>query len=221
MDGAPTFEEAAARIRSAPRVRASRRLSVPGFAPAAVLVPVLRRPVGPSVLFTERTREVAHHKGQVSFPGGALEPGEDPVAGALREAREEVGLEPARVEVLGTLDDQPSVSRFVVTPVLGLVADPPPVFVGDPREVAEPFEVPLATLLDRSRFRAERWGPERMPPGAPVRELLALRESFEEYDPSTSTYQVYFFDAVTGRAIWGLTARILKGLLDRAFGFSG
>ncbi len=207
------------RARSSLADREPRRLSVPGFAAAAVLVPVLRRPAGATVLFTKRTRTVAHHKGQVSFPGGALEPGEDAVAGALREAREEVGLDPGLVEVVGTLDDHPSVSRYVVTPVVGLVADPPPAFVADAREVAEPFEVPFTTLLDRSRFRVERWGPDRMPPGAPVRELLELREGFEEYDPASRTYAVYFFDAVPGRTIWGLTARILKVLLERAFGF--
>ena len=124
VDG-PGFEEAAELIRVALAERAPRRLQVPGFRPAAVLIPLLRRPDGPTVLFTLRTLEVPHHKGEISFPGGGLAAGEEPEAAALREAEEEVGLAPPRARLLGALDDVPSVWRYVVTPVAAAISDPP------------------------------------------------------------------------------------------------
>lgn len=116
--------------------------------PAAVLVPLVDRPEGLQVMLTRRTDHLAHHAGQVSFPGGRQEDHDDgPVACALRESEEETGLPPSRVDVLGFLDDYLTVTNFRVVPVVGLVA-PPFTLRPDPFEVAEVFEVPLSFLAD-------------------------------------------------------------------------
>jgi 8-oxo-dGTP pyrophosphatase MutT (NUDIX family) len=210
------FDETGRRIREVLAGRAPRRLALPGFDRAAVLVPVLRRPDGPTLLFTRRTERLKKHRGEISFPGGHLEGAEDAPAAALREAREEVALDPRAVEVLGELDDRPSVTRIVVTPVVGLVADPPAGFERDEREVGEVFEVPLERLVDRRALRSEWWDRSRLPAGELDRPLLDL--SGDEVDRERGRYKVYFFTAAgPGRVIWGLTARILKDLVDRAF----
>src|SRR5437660_264871 len=105
-----TFDDAKERIRTALNHRVPRRLHLAGFRPAAVLVPILRRADSATVLFTRRTATMRQHGGQVSFPGGALERDETARDGALREAWEEVGLDPARVEILGELGDYLSIS---------------------------------------------------------------------------------------------------------------
>lgn len=116
--------------------------------PAAVLVPLVERADGMTVLLTRRTDHLHHHAGQISFPGGRLEQDDaSAIACALREAEEETGLAPAAVEVLGTLDDYVTITRFAVTPVVGVVT-PPFDLRPDPFEVAEVFEVPLAFVLD-------------------------------------------------------------------------
>jgi 8-oxo-dGTP pyrophosphatase MutT (NUDIX family) len=116
--------------------------------PAAVLIPVLRRDEGLTVLFTKRTAHLHDHAGQISFPGGRAEP-EDPdlETTALREAAEEIGLQAERVEVLGRLHEYITVTGYRVTPVVALV-DVPVELKLDAFEVAEVFEVPLAFLLD-------------------------------------------------------------------------
>ena len=116
--------------------------------PAAVLVPLVRRESGLTVLFTRRTAHLNDHAGQISFPGGRSEPGDAYAAEtALREAAEEIGLAAARVEVLGELHKYVTVTGYRVTPVVGLVA-PPLELRPDDFEVAEVFEVPLEFLLD-------------------------------------------------------------------------
>lgn len=116
--------------------------------PAAVLVPLVDRPGGLTVLLTQRTDHLAHHAGQVSFPGGHIEPGDGgPKETALRETEEEVGIDRGRVRVIGRLDTYVTRTGFVVTPVVGIV-EPPFDVTPDPHEVAEVFEVPLAFLLD-------------------------------------------------------------------------
>ncbi|MBI4455681.1 MAG: CoA pyrophosphatase [Acidobacteria bacterium] len=217
-----SFENLPQRIRRVLEVRERRRLALDAFHPAAVLIPILQRAHGPVVLFTRRSEALPQHGGQISFPGGRCDVGEDACTAALREAREEVALDPAGVEILGSLDDQPSVSRFVVTPVVGFISKPPKVFCPQEGEVVEPFEVLLEDLLDRNQVRFEWWDRTRMPSGAPVEELLNARTWFEEFDPRTERYKVYFFQAGPGpnRLIWGLTARILKDLLERVFGLN-
>ncbi len=157
---------------------------------AAVLVPFVRRAGALSVLFTRRGEHLRAHAGQISFPGGAVEPGDaDAVATALRETCEETGIAPSLVEPFGYLDCLSTVSGYAVTPVAGFV-DGAYALSLHPDEVDEVFEVPLAFILDAGRLRSERilWR------GAP-REIYAI-----EWE---------------GRRIWGATAAILKNLLDR------
>jgi 8-oxo-dGTP pyrophosphatase MutT (NUDIX family) len=213
---APGFEEAIRRIRAALAARAPRPLDVPAYRPAAVLVPLLARPGGPTILFTRRTETVPHHKGEISFPGGVREPGEDAAAAALREAHEEVGLPPSAAEVLGTLDDLPSIAGYVVTPVVAAVRTPPPAFSAAVFEVLEPFELPLARLLDPAVRRASLWDPARLPPAAAAA-VRASRIAFEDVDAATGHWRVWSFHADEQRVVWGLTARILADLVDRAF----
>lgn len=131
---------------------------------AAVLVPLVVRAAGLSVMLTQRADNLSNHAGQVSFPGGSREPSDaTPVAAALREAQEEVDLDPARVEVLGALPDYLTGTGFRVTPVIGLVHEPFTV-TADSLEVASIFEVPLAFLMDPANHevRVFRWeGGER------------------------------------------------------------
>ncbi len=116
--------------------------------PAAVLVPVLNRPHGPTVLFTQRTAHLHDHAGQISFPGGRVDEGDaDRVATALREAQEEIGLARDRVEIIGRLPDYDIMTGFRVTPIVGWLESPLE-FTPDPFEVAEVFEVPLAFFLE-------------------------------------------------------------------------
>jgi 8-oxo-dGTP pyrophosphatase MutT (NUDIX family) len=122
--------------------------------PAAVLIPIIDHPEVMTVLLTRRTAHLAHHPGQISFPGGRLEPGDrgDAIVCALRETAEETGLDPGRVRIMGRLDDHLTGTGFIVTPVVGLVS-PPFQLSPDPFEVAEAFEVPLSFLLDQSNHR--------------------------------------------------------------------
>jgi 8-oxo-dGTP pyrophosphatase MutT (NUDIX family) len=124
------------------------RLRPGRLVPAAVLVPVIERPQGLTVLFTVRAPELRHHAGQVSFPGGRLDPSDPgPREAALREAREEVGLGDELVEVAGYLPNYMTITGFSVTPVVGFVADEFQPRL-DASEVSEAFEVPLEVLLD-------------------------------------------------------------------------
>jgi len=118
-----------------------------GFRSAAVLVPVIDRDETLTVLFTRRTAHLHDHAGQISFPGGRTEPGEDAVQTALRETEEEIGLARDRVHVLGELSQYTTVTGYRVTPIVGVV-QPPFDLAPDEFEVAEVFEVPLAFLLD-------------------------------------------------------------------------
>ena len=165
----------------------------PGLTLAAVLVPLVTHADGLTALFTRRTDHLADHAGQISFPGGRVEPGDrDPVATALREAAEEVGLGDDRIEVVGCLDVLDTSTGFLVTPVVGLIA-PPVALTLDTFEVAEAFEVPLAFLLDPANRRRE------------VRRRGGRPREVDAFD-----YQ--------GRTIWGATARMvinLHEILDR------
>ncbi|MCO6419805.1 CoA pyrophosphatase [Siccirubricoccus sp. KC 17139] len=152
---------------------------------AAVLVPIVTHPA-PSILLTLRAARMNAHAGQVSFPGGRMEPGETPEATALREAAEEVGLDPRLPELLGRLPDQVTGTGFHITPVVALV--PPPLqLTPSPAEVEEPFELPLAVVLD---------------PGAPERHRREVAGGTREFWvwPHERHY------------IWGATAAILVNL---------
>jgi 8-oxo-dGTP pyrophosphatase MutT (NUDIX family) len=122
--------------------------------PAAVLVPLVDRPDGMTVLLTQRASQLARHAAQIAFPGGRVDDTDADVASAaLREAQEEIGLEPARVQVFGYLPDHVVISGFRVTPVLGLVT-PPFSLELNPHEVAGVFEVPLDHVLDSANHKA-------------------------------------------------------------------
>jgi len=123
---------------------------------AAVLVPLVERPEGLAILLTKRTSHLAHHPGQISFPGGRLEPVDqgDFVACALRETEEEVGLAAGLVRVIGRLDDYITGTGFMVRPVVGVIT-PPFTLSPDDFEVAEVFEVPLDFVLDQANHQLQ------------------------------------------------------------------
>ncbi|HZG47802.1 MAG TPA: CoA pyrophosphatase [Allosphingosinicella sp.] len=126
--------------------------------PAAVLVPVVDRPA-PSVILTLRPETMRKHPGQISFPGGRIDPDDDgPVAAALREAEEEIGLPPSSVDVIGLADRYRTVTGFEVMPVVGVVPPDLPIRP-QPGEVAAVFEAPLHYLLDpdNHRMREAEW----------------------------------------------------------------
>ena len=160
---------------------------------AAVLILFLYRSGEPRVVFTKKTDAVPHHKGQFAFPGGVVETFDaSRVETALREAREEIGLEPADVEVLGLFDDAPTgVTNFVITPVVGL-APSGPALAPDGREVERVVEIPLAHLLDPATYREEVWR----------REGMLHRVSFFTYGEDV---------------VWGATGRILRDVLGAVF----
>ena len=161
-----------------------RRVQVPDARAAAVLIPVLADPE-PAVLFTVRTETVRSHKGQISFPGGSIDPGDaSPEAAALRETQEEIGLDPASVEVVGELDTTPTfVSGFVISPFVGMLRGRPRLRP-NPAEVAEVLEVPLADLNDE--IRAE--------PG--------FAHAGRTYPTEAWIWRDY--------VIWGVTARLIR-----------
>lgn len=157
---------------------------------AAVLVPVVARAEGLAIVLTQRAGHLRDHSGQVALPGGKIDPTDaSPLAAALREAEEEVGLAPADVRMLGYLDPYLSATGFFVVPVIGLI-DPRARLAPNPTEVDVIFEVPLAVLADRSRYqlRTRAWqGRERRFYALPYGERL----------------------------IWGVTAGILHNLAGR------
>lgn len=185
---------------------------------AAVLIPVVNREAGPSLLFVERTDKVPTHKGQIAFPGGAIEEGESVDEAALREAHEEVALPTESVEVLGYLDDLLTVSNFIITPVVGVVREPPAEYIKQEFEVENVFETPLSHLLDPANFRTERVSWDLVPPTAPVELLRKLRIPALDWDPNAKDFPMFFFDTPDG-TIWGATAVILKQFLAVNFDF--
>jgi len=160
-----------------------------GITPAAVLVPIVDRP-NPTVILTLRPETMRKHPGQISFPGGRIDPGDDgPIAAALREAEEEIGLPPQEVEIVGIADLYRTVTGFEVTPVVGIVPPDLPLRA-HPGEVAAMFEAPLHYLLDpaHQHVRSAMWrGQERH----------------------------YYEIDYEGRRIWGATAAMIVNLSRR------
>jgi 8-oxo-dGTP pyrophosphatase MutT (NUDIX family) len=156
---------------------------------AAVLVPLVAHPTGLTVLFTLRTPHLSDHAGQISFPGGRIDPGDhDEKAAALREAEEEVGLAPAQIRLLGRLDTYVTRTGFRVEPMVGLLT-PPLTLTPDPHEVAEVFEAPLDFLIDPANRRRDS----------------RIYEGGERF---------YWAIPWKGHYIWGATAGMLVNLAD-------
>jgi 8-oxo-dGTP pyrophosphatase MutT (NUDIX family) len=161
----------------------------PGLRPAAVLVPIVDRTEGLTVLLTQRHENLSAHAGQISLPGGQVEPVDtDAVAAALRETREEIGLSADRVQVIGRLDTYITGTGFEIVPVVALLA-PPLALAPDPSEVTDVFEVPLAFVIDRANHRRE------------TRELK-------------NGVRTFFVLPYENRYIWGATAGILVNLSE-------
>lgn len=155
---------------------------------AAVLIAVTDR-AEPGIILTQRPQDMRDHPGQVAFPGGKLDPGEDAIAAALREANEELALDPATVRLIGTTDLYRTGTGFNVTPVLGVVP-PDLALTPNPAEVDEWFEAPLNLVLDQSQWtrHAVEWHGTK-------REYLEMNWQ--------------------GFRIWGVTAGIIYNLSQR------
>ena len=190
----------------APRADSAPYNSPAGWAPsraAAVLIPLIRMPVasgsaGWHILYTRRTDLVRHHKGQVSFPGGRRDPGDSsPVATALREACEEIGLQPSDVRILGRMEEVLTVSNYIVTPVVGAIPWPYP-FILNPHEVSRVFTIPVDWLADATHYEFHR---REFPPDFPIPRQFQNDRKAVRFLP----YQ--------GEVVWGATARVTLRLI--------
>lgn len=159
-----------------------------GYRHAAVLIPLLPQEGDWSLLLTRRTGDLPHHQGQIAFPGGSMDEGENCRMTALREAEEEVGLSSSRVEVLGCQDDILTPSGFVISPVLGLLSSADNLRP-NPAEVSRIFQVPLSFFADEGN---------------------AVRQVFEFEGRSRDVY-FYSYD---GETIWGATALMIRNFLQ-------
>jgi len=158
---------------------------------SAVLVGVFPGPRGTEVILTRRSRLLRHHKGEISFPGGRLDADETPRDAALREAHEEIGLDPSAVEVVGELSPvTTNISSTHIVPIVGRVLHPPSLEVCN-AEVDRVFTVPLVELAAEDTYSEEHWG-------APPQQ-----------------WQIHFFH-LNDETVWGATARILHQLISVA-----
>ena len=168
--------------------------TVDGDREAAVLVPIITRSDGEHLLFTKRADHLGEHPGQMSFPGGGYEPGDDDLAvTAKREAFEEVGLAPDDAEIVGQLDDIPTVSNYLVRPFVAKVPDQE--YTPDEREVAEIAVLPLSGLTDLENYDSER-----------------------RDHPYYGDVRIHYF-RVDGYTVWGATGRMLVQFLELATGW--
>jgi 8-oxo-dGTP pyrophosphatase MutT (NUDIX family) len=185
-----TFVEFKFKVAAVLRGRSRNVVTCPGFGPSAVLLPFYEIEGRLHIMFTKRTDRVAHHKGQISFPGGARDPGDRTLLEtALRESAEEVGIDPGALEMLGQLDDVPTVSsRYVITPFVSAL-EGYPAWKVNREEVEEVIEMPFQVLLEGPGCREER--------------LMV--------DGVSRWTTAFHFD---GHVIWGATAKILRQFLD-------
>lgn len=181
-------DHALTRLRSLLGARPAIEIAAPQHRRACVLIPLIRKNGGWSILFTKRSENLAAHSGQISFPGGAVEDGETLEAAAIREAQEEVGIPPQDVELIGRLDDVITHSGFLVAPFAGVIHEPLE-YVIQESEVVEAFEVPVEALMELSN-------PE-------VRYVTFRAKRYPAYFYHHGPYE-----------IWGLTGRMLKAFLD-------
>lgn len=188
----PDTRQLQQQIRRVLARRQRRTIDDPSLICAAVLIPLLCKEGEWHVLVTQRTQTVEHHRGQISFPGGACAfDDKNLMATALRETFEEVGVPPEAVEVLGALDDYSTITNFLVTPFVGVIPHPFAYRLNG-HEVAAAIEVPISFLRDPSHMRTGQREHEGQ-----IYDLL-----FWDYGPYT---------------IWGATAQILRSLLDLVF----
>ena len=189
--GAPSFVERTESVRA-----------------SAVLAPFYDLDGELYTVLTRRSWDLRSHTGEVSFPGGAQDPGETLVDAARREALEEIGLEPAGVEILGELDHLMTVtSRSFIVPFVAMLADVP-VLRPNPGEVDAVLHVPVRELLLDEVYREERWSFSTPPPWVPP-DLVVTNEPTER--------SIFFFELV-GDTVWGATAAMLRHLLGTALG---
>jgi 8-oxo-dGTP pyrophosphatase MutT (NUDIX family) len=186
----PSFDDAALqRLRERLARRPAIAITAPEHKRACVLIALLRNDDGGwSIVFTRRSKNLAAHSGQIAFPGGGVEPGESLEAAAVREAREEVGIPPGDVELIGRLDDVVTNSGFLVAPFVGVLHERVD-YILQASEVVDVFEVPVEALLA---------------PGKPEVRYVPFR---------SRRFPAYFY-RYGENEIWGLTGRMLKALLD-------
>ena len=157
---------------------------------AAVLIPIIEKDDGLHILYTRRAETLAEHRGQVSFPGGAMEVDDvDLIATALRETWEEIGIPPEKVQVLGYFSDRALVTGYLVKPVVGYISQPFEICLY-PEEVSKVFSIPLAWLADREN------------------------RSLEDLEYENEVHKVIYFKGFAGEILWGATARMTVELLE-------
>lgn len=161
--------------------------------PAAVLVPLVERREGLSILLTRRSDALRSHSGQVAFPGGRLDPGETVRQAALREAHEEIGLSPEHVTLAGLSTPYRTGTGFMVTPVVGFIPPDLPL-VPSPDEVAEVFEAPFGFLMDLTNYERRF------------------------YDMPDGQRRHFYAASWENQTIWGATAGMLRALYERLYG---
>ena len=175
------------------RTRTPKAVAGDDFRPAAVLAPIQERVDGDHLILTLRASNLSSHSGQVAFPGGSVDPEDDgALAAALRESREEIGIDPDHVRIVGQLDQVVAGYNFLVTPFVGLIPHPYE-FNPDPRETAAVFSVPVAALLRQDALTLDSRLSRRSEP--------IYHFQYEDWD------------------IWGATARMVKQLLELVYGY--
>jgi 8-oxo-dGTP pyrophosphatase MutT (NUDIX family) len=180
-------------IKKALSGRRRRIISTKRLTRAAVLLPLFQKEGRYHVLFTKRTERVKHHKGEISFPGGVVDEGDEDIeATALRETFEEIGLQRNNAEILGKLDDAVTISSaYLITPIVAEIVYPYPFSINED-EIEELIEIPLEAFLEE-----DRWINETYANGG--KKILSYRFEYK------------------GRIIWGATARIIRQFLDILF----
>ena len=171
--------------------------------PAAVLLVLFEEEGEARLILTRRSSDLELHRGQIAYPGGKVEAGESFLQAALREAHEEIGLDPTHVEVVGQLSQVVTLPRSIIQPIV-VTVDEKPALTADPGEVAKIFDVPLTAFLRPEVYSAEWW------PGGDHAEWMDGDERFG----------ICFFDLDDDHVVWGATGRILRELLCAVLGLA-